>query len=466
VKKRILIVAAVVLLAGVVAGAVLGALWYRDQTEEKVVRGSSTEEFVTTEAPETEAPRPKKEVKQVPWPLYGYDAARTKFAPEFKHRPPFRHLWNVQTHKYIEYPPAVANGRVFVANQRGDFLALNADTGRVIWQKRYARCVASGPAFKNGLVYLGVMNPLPCKRSGNRAAEPGFVTAVDAKTGKERWRFSTSVVESSPLVVGNFVYVGSWNRRIYALSARTGRVRWAYEADAEVNSSGAFADGTVFFGTDGGRLYALNAWTGALKWRASSFSRFGRREYFYATPAVAYGRVYIGNTDGTLYAYGAKSGKLLWAQSAGTYVYASAAIWDKKILLGTYDGRFSAFDAATGDVVWRKDVPSAVHGAATVIDGLVYFSTLSSTIAPNAQRYVKRGRRGSYALDARTGRLVWQWPGMGFYSPVVADEQRIYLVGSTRVVALQPKKGPVKDGAQKSKKAKKKKKRDSGGSGS
>jgi outer membrane protein assembly factor BamB len=396
--------------------------------------------------------------------MYGYDVARTKYAPEFKHRPPFKRLWNVQTGKYIEYPPAVADGRVFVANQRGDFLALRAKTGRVLWQKRYASCVASGPAVKNGVVYLGVMNPLPCHRSSNRSSQPGFVVAVDVKTGKERWRFKTSVVESSPLIVGNYLYVGSWNHRVYALGLRTGRVRWSYDAGAEVNSSGAFADGTVFFGTDNGYLLALNAWTGELKWRASSFARFGSREYFYATPAVAYGRVYIGNADGTLYAFGAKSGKLLWAQSAGTYVYASAAIYDRRIFLGTYDGRFTAFDAATGDIVWRKEVASAVHGAATIINGLVYFSTLSSNIAPRAQRYVKRGRRGTYALDARNGNLVWQWPGMGMYSPVVADEQRIYLVGSTRVAALQPKNAAKKAKAKKDKKGEES--RDSGGSGS
>ena len=64
-----------------------------------------------------------------------------------------------------------------------------------------------------------------------------------------------------------------------------------------------------------------------VRWSASSFSRFGQREYFYATPTVAYGRVYIGNTDGTLYAFGARTGHLLWAQHAGTYVYSAAAVW-------------------------------------------------------------------------------------------------------------------------------------------
>jgi outer membrane protein assembly factor BamB len=104
------------------------------------------------------------------------------------------------------------------------------------------------------------------------------------------------------------VYVGSWNHKIYALDLETGKVRWSYDTGEEIDSSAAYADGIVYIGGNNGHIYALDASTGKPRWRASSFSRFGRREYFYATPTVAYGRVYIGNTDRTLYAFGAKTG--------------------------------------------------------------------------------------------------------------------------------------------------------------
>jgi outer membrane protein assembly factor BamB len=437
VKKRIALVILGVLLA---AGGTLGAVWYREQTETKVVRGSSTVEFVTTDEP-AEQTRPKQIVRKVPWPMYGFDPARTHVGADFKHRPPFHTLWNVQTGEYIEFPPAVAEGRVFVANQDGRFLALDGRTGKTLWRKEFRSCVASGPAVWRRLVIQTLMDPLPCTRS-DRQSQPGAVVAMDQRTGRVRWRFDTNVVESSPLVVGNSVFFGAWNHQIYSLDARTGKKRWSYDAGEEVNSSAAYADGTIYIGGDEGHLFALNAWTGSLKWRASSFSRFGRREYFYPTPTLAYGRVYIGNADGTLYAFGAKSGDLLWAQEAGTYVYTAAAVWRNRVYVGTYDGRFRAFDAATGDPVWTWEAPGAIHGAPTVLAGLVYFSTVSNRVAPRATRYVKRGRRGTYALDARTGKLVWKWPGMGTYSPIVADEKRVYLVGSTRVVGLKPKKKP------------------------
>jgi outer membrane protein assembly factor BamB len=180
----------------------------------------------------------------------------------------------------------------------------------------------------------------------------------------------------------------------------------------------------------------VNARTGKLRWRAEAFAGFGRREHFYATPAIAYGRVFIGNTDGTVYAFGATTGRLLWASRAGTYVYTAAAVWDRTVYVGSYDGNVYAFDAATGERRWTYAAPGSIHGAPTVMNGLVYFATCG-TCGRFGSRYAKLGPRTTFALDARTGKRVWSFPD-GHYSPIVADSERVYLVGSTRVYGLAP----------------------------
>src|ERR687895_21885 len=182
------------------------------------------------------------------WPTYGYDEARSRVAPGYKLRPPFRQVWQFRARHYIEFPPGVA----------------------------------------------------------------------DARSGRELWRFNAGAIESTPLLRGETLYFGSWDHHLYAVDIRGGRLRWAYRADDEVNTAPAYAGGTIFVGTDGGRVHGVWARNGRMRWRNSSFARFGRREYFYATPTVAYGRVFIGNTDGTMYAYGASSGRLLWASRAGS----------------------------------------------------------------------------------------------------------------------------------------------------
>jgi outer membrane protein assembly factor BamB len=264
------------------------------------------------------------------------------------------------------------------------------------------------------------------------------VIAWHAITGRKLWKFDAAPVESSPLLVRRTLYFGSWDRRVYALNARTGRKRWSFEADDEVNTSAAYWRGTVYIASDAGTLYALDARTGKLRWKAQSNASFGSREFFYATPTIAYGRVYIGNTDGTMYVYGARSGKLLWARPLGSYIYGAAAVWRRRVYVGTYDGSFYALDAATGDTRWKVAAPGAVHAAPTVMDGLVYYSICSSC-GSEAQRAVKRGPDGTHALDARTGRRVWSFPAGKYAAAVVADEKRVYLTGRAHLFAFEPR---------------------------
>jgi outer membrane protein assembly factor BamB len=430
--KRPVVAAFVALVVLATVGAAT-AVWFLTHRGAKVVRGSPTVEFIPTP--------PADEVKKVargapPWPTYGRDPARTHVADGFEHRPPFRRRWMVRLGFYIEFPPVVGYDRVFAAQLKGRVVSIDARSGKVLWRRNFRRyCVAASPALGKGTVYVAFV-PRPCNY-GSRD-RPGFIVALRVPGGFERWRFSGPASETSPLLVKGTLYFGSWDHGLYALDVRRKkpRLRWVFRADGELNSSPAYAGDTIYIGSTAGSVYAVNARTGRLRWRSQAFSHFPRgREDFYATPTIAYGRVYIGNTDGTVYAYGARTGRLLWARPVGTYVYTAAAVWHRKVYVGTYDGYFLALDAATGDVVWRHDSRGSIHGAPTVMDGLVYFA-ICGTCGQKGSRYAELGPRRTYALDARNGRLVWTFPD-GHYSPVVADRERVYLAGSTRLYALE-----------------------------
>jgi outer membrane protein assembly factor BamB len=244
-------------------------------------------------------------------------------------------------------------------------------------------------------------------------------------------------VESSPLLVGKNLYFGSWDHHLYAYRIRGKRrplLRWTFRADDQIVAAPAHAGNLVFVATSSGSVYGVDVKTGRQRWHATSFARFGRREYFYATPTVAYGRVYIGNADGTVYAFGASTGHLLWARSVGTYVYTAAAVWRKTVFVGTWDGNFVALDAVTGAPRWRYAAAASITGAPTVLAGLVYFSTCGRCGAGGLRR-VKIGPRGTWALNARNGDPVWHFHD-GKYSALVADGTRIYISGRNKVYAL------------------------------
>ena len=293
-------IAVLLLVGGATAGYVL---YKRDQAKD--VRGSSTEEFVTTEAEEPLPPPPTREQVEVVWPLNGYDAARERVAP-FDLSPPFRSVWTFPARHLLEFSP-----------------------------------------------YQSFMNRPPCNSKVDPGRLEGEVIAFAAGFGEIRWRTRIGPTESSPLVADGIVYVGDWRGRVYALDATTGRVRWTFQGQGRIKGAVARSGNRLYVGTYDGYLYALRAKTGMLIWRTKSQDRLGGRGQFYSTPTIAYGRVYIGSTDGKVYSFGAASGELRWSHGTGGYVYGSPAVWRKTVYVGSYSGRFYALDAATGDVRWR-----------------------------------------------------------------------------------------------------------------
>jgi outer membrane protein assembly factor BamB len=408
--KKLLFVLAMVVLIGV-AAAVAFVLYRQHQSRN--VRGSSTEEFVTTEA------KPRSvEGRKVTWPMFGFDAARRRSPAGIRVRPPYRVRWFVKARALVEFPPAIAYGRLYYANASGTVFALGLRKVRVRWKFRARRCTAASPAVARGLVYMTFLNRPPCRAT--RSGIDGLLVALDAHTGRVRWRRRIGPSESSPLLAGRRVYVGDWNGRVYAFTAKRGRLAWTFKTGGQVKGALALAGRRLYVGSYDHHVYALDALTGRLLWRAEAQQRLGPRGRFYSTPAVAYRRVYIGGTDGKMYSYGAASGKLRWSHGTGGYVYASPAVWRRRVFVGSYSKIFYCFDAATGDVRWRYRANGPISGSAVVLNGVVYFSTL-------------HGR--TYALNATTGKLLWYFR-RGSYAVGVADRERLYLLGYSRVYAM------------------------------
>jgi outer membrane protein assembly factor BamB len=386
--------------------------------EARDIEGSSTEEFVTTETPTAEPAAPEERGRVV-WPVYGYTNERLKAPAAFQQQPPYRTIWAFRARALLEFPPVIAYKTAYVANNSGRVFALNVRTGKVRWSFVGGRCTASSPAVSRELVFQSFLNRPPCNARGGRGLN-GEVVALDAKTGKVRWRRSIGPSESSPAVAGGLVYVGDWRGNVFAFDAQRGRIRWRVRVGGEVKAGVAISGERVYVGAYDGRMYAFNARTGRRYWVASAQGRLGGRGNFYATAAVAYGRVYVGNTDGKVYSYGATSGKVRWSHSTGSFVYSSPAVWRLRVYAGSHDKHLYCFDAATGRVRWRFRANGKISGSPTVINGLVYFSTVT-------------GR--TYGLDARTGKVRWRWPD-GQYTAVVADRRRLYVVGYSKLYAM------------------------------
>ncbi|MBL8270600.1 PQQ-dependent dehydrogenase, methanol/ethanol family [Steroidobacter sp.] len=134
--------------------------------------------------------------------------------------------------------------------------------------------------------------------------------------------------EATPLVIDGAMYVTSAWSKVFALDARTGRELWrfdpkvagpkAIDACCDVVNRGVAAWGNrVFVGALDGRLIALDRATGAQAWSVQTTDPT-KRYTITGAPRVIGGKVIIGNGGGEMgvrgyvSAYDANDGKLLW----------------------------------------------------------------------------------------------------------------------------------------------------------
>jgi outer membrane protein assembly factor BamB len=406
----------VLLIAGVVAGLLI-----ERGRQAKDVRGSSTAEFTLTTTPQ----KPPPPAAKVQWPMYGFDPTRTRSVDLASVKPPFRTIWRYGAGTLVEFPPSIGYGRLYFSTNAGRFSAISMKTGKRAFKVDLHRCVAASPAIgphAHGTIYAAFLNRPPCNALSGGHGSDGLVVAFSAGQGKIHWKRTIGPSESSPLLIGDHLYVGDWNGDVWAIDADNGRTLWRRHVGGAVKGALAAAGGRLYVGSYDGHLYCLTQ-AGKLVWRASGQHRLGGHGRFYSTPAVAYGRVYIGSTDGKVYSFGASTGKLRWSHSTGGFVYASPAVWNGLVFAGSYSGRFYAFDAATGVERWSFDAHGPISGSATVIGNIVYFATL---------------KQRTFALNARTGRQVWSFPD-GAYTPVVAATGQLFLVGYSIVYGMVPR---------------------------
>lgn len=101
-------------------------------------------------------------------------------------------------------PPAVGDGRVYVAHGDGRLYALDAASGEVDWSFWAWNRLVAQPSVGDSAVYVG--------------CEDSFVYALDPASGDRLWEFSTGRrVESAPAVVDGHLFVSSADERVYAL---------------------------------------------------------------------------------------------------------------------------------------------------------------------------------------------------------------------------------------------------------
>ena len=143
------------------------------------------------------------------------------------------------------------------------------------------------------------------------------------------------------------------------------KVLCTYDTGMQVSfQTGLIKVGRALYGTAGGDTFSLDADTCAANWRVHQEGDTG---YLRVNRGLAFldGRLFRGFADGRVVAYDARTGKALWKSpianpTRGESVPAAPVAWNGMVFVGNaggdskgVKGRMYALDAATGRILWE-----------------------------------------------------------------------------------------------------------------
>ena len=198
----------------------------------------------------------------------------------------------------------------------------------------------------------------------------------ELKPGDVICEFETGdVVGSSPAIGSDgTIYVGSWDKNLYAINPDSSK-KWTFETGDEVHSSPAIgSDGTIYVGSLDNNLYAINP-DGSKKWS------LGTGLDVYSSPAIGSdGTIYVGSWDNNLYAIN-PDGSKKWAFETSGNVYSSPAIGsDGTIYVGSDDNNLHAINP-DGSKKWAFETGSDVWSSPAIgSDGTIYVGSSDSNL--------------------------------------------------------------------------------------
>jgi quinohemoprotein ethanol dehydrogenase len=251
------------------------------------------------------------------------------------------------------------------------------------------------------------------KISDSNAKQLGLAWYADLDTDRGQ--------ESTPLVIDGVLYVSTAWSMVKAYDARTGKLLWSYDPQVprelgvngccDVVSRGIAAwNGKIYVATFDGRLIAVDARTGKDVWSVVTVDR--TKPYtITGAPRVFKGKVLIGNSGaeygvrGYISAYDAETGKMAWrfytVPGNPSEPFENKAM---EMAAGTWAGEW--WKEGGGGTVW-----DAISFDPEL--NLVYFGVGNGLEWPRARRSANKGDNlflsSIVAVNADTGAYVWHY---------------------------------------------------------
>jgi outer membrane protein assembly factor BamB len=266
-----------------------------------------------------------------------------------------------------------------------------------------------------------------------------------------RFTFPTGgAIRGSPVAHDGALYVGSSDGLLYALDAKTGATRWQSRIGGAVTSTPAVDDAAVYATSRDGVLHAIDTRTGRERWSHRFGADLGHLDYwdyYLSSPVLADGTLFVGSGDGHVYAFDPARGTLRWRFDAGARVRSTPAVKEGIVVFGTWSGQVRAVRERDGTPLWSFASDGAAKKFADAGNDTTSIAASPTIVSADGGALVAVGGRDGilYALDLRTGRLLWRTThdGSSWMLSTATDGRTLYVGGgsATLIQALDPATG-------------------------
>lgn len=274
-------------------------------------------------------------------------------------------LWRARVSSEILSPPREAAGVVIVRTIDGKLFALDARSGRRLWL--YDRGV---PA----LTLRGTGAPVIADQLVIAGFDGGQLAALELKTGRLVWEQRVAVargrselermvdIDSAPLVIGDFIYVATFQANVSALALDSGQIFWQRDISAHAELA---ADNDYLYVTDEkSHILALDRFSGESVWRQQRLAARG-----VTGPAISGNKLVVGDREGYLHWLDKASGQFSARNRVSQApILTQAVAMEDTIYAYVSDGALSAFNYLDKDMAGLPEVVEA--GAETAPRGV------------------------------------------------------------------------------------------------
>lgn len=220
-------------------------------------------------------------------------------------------------------------------------------------------------------------------------------------------------IRGTPTLHDGTLFIGSYDKNLYAYDAATGQSKWTYATDGGIPGKAVAYDNNVYFGSEDQRLHVVSGRSGAVVW--THYTDGPVR----SSPRIAQGHAFIGSDDGFLHAVNTATGRLSWKVDVGSAVRSTPFVTDEYAFFGSEAGDFTCVDFR-GDARWRFKAKRAITSSPVVANDAVVFASMDGTL---------------YALEAKSGWAIWRFRlGKGSISTPYIENNLAYVGAADNVI--------------------------------